>query len=194
MADVKSKDDSDKLALEQYRILMPYLVYENTVYWQRANFFLVTQTVLLAALLSRFPTVGSSDTALLIAHGMATVIGLCITIFWYQGLRMAEWWIVRWHDRLAYLEPKVFGSVSIMRRSTQVPSLKQTAYSALWTFRTIWITYGWYIYWLAIRTHKFATPMTIVLFQIVSLCLFATRPYRNLPPQEPVEVGQTTII
>lgn len=107
-----------ELHVNRYGVLLPYLAYENTMYWQRGLFFLVANSALLgftATMLNRTNN-AFSDASLLIS-----IAGLVITYYWWQGLRTGEFWIHHWHKVLEQLEEKAFGDVALLRNFTPDP-------------------------------------------------------------------------
>jgi|GEM_PF-6313821 len=103
-------NDDQKLALEQFRNVIGYLQYENTVYWTRSGFLLTAEAALLGFNARVVPTSVSDASwpALGIAFGLCAV---ALVLCWL-GLKMIEnslYWINRWIGLLQSMEPDAFG-------------------------------------------------------------------------------------
>src|SRR5207253_1996939 len=105
-----------KIALEQYRNVIGYLQYENTVYWTRSGFMLVAQVALLGFLARAFPTfeekTGWIGGIVIIGLG---VFGLILCYQWNRVNDGALWWINRWHSILLTIEPKAYEDIKVFR-------------------------------------------------------------------------------
>jgi hypothetical protein len=135
--------DSNKL--EQYGIIMSYLQYENSMYWGRANFFLIACTALFGFVAMNLPTLTKATRwesllALLAASGA----GLALSLLWKLGLQSGEFWIHHWHSVLKDLEQGAFEDLTLLRQfqpnqgSPKHVSARKVARSTLLVFYVLW--------------------------------------------------------
>lgn len=127
--------------IEKYGILMSYLEYENSMFWGRANYFLLAQTALFGFTLTNLPAlVKSTPLEKIIIPGVAGVVGLIIAYSWWKALKSGELWINRWHTLIISLEPKVFGELNVIReRDPKGERAKNTAYHMVIIFIFLWL-------------------------------------------------------
>lgn len=158
-----STPPSESASLQRYGILMSYLQYENTMYWQRASFFLVASTALFGFFATRVPSFQAEtpwDQVGAIAVVGLTGIGL--SVLWGRSLDAGEYWVTHWHSLLQQLEPQAFGDLNVLRgteSSEKVPKRPRARViprRALALFYTLWsllLAYG-----LAIAALKLLDP------------------------------------
>ena len=98
--------------VERYRTVLNYLAYENTMFWQRGNFFLVASSALIGLVtVSMIRTeIGGALMTLVMS-----VAGGVLIFFWLRGLRAGEFWIYHWHTILKKLEGAAFGELCLLR-------------------------------------------------------------------------------
>lgn len=115
-----SASDETKFALERYRIVAAYLQYENTVYWQRGQLFLVASTALFGFSVQNLPLVSSGDQPIerVIVCAMLSIAGLILAWLWHRSLMAGEFWLHHWHALLRSLEKSAFGDHLLFRDFT----------------------------------------------------------------------------
>ncbi len=106
----------EAIAMQQYQTLMAYLAYENTIWWTRANYFLLASTALLAFVVAGLPPL-ERDVAWtkIVAVSVMSLTGAILALFWWKSLRAGDFWIDRWHELLKQIEPRAFGSIKVIR-------------------------------------------------------------------------------
>lgn len=127
--EVKESKDDEK-ALERYRIVMGYLQYENTVFWQRGLFFFLTSGALFGYVSSRLPLLTpNSSWEIVWATLIMSIAGLFLCLLWKRALDAGNFWIAHWHHILRdQLEPLpfrktfAFFGISVQSRKTPVAS------------------------------------------------------------------------
>jgi len=136
-----------KIALEQYRNILGYLQYENTMYWTRAGFMLVAQAALLSPLARLLPLSPSKvDWGFVaVTIGLGT-FGLVLCYLWLQVIGGVLWWIDRWHELLVKIEPAAYGDTKVFRGAvdrteqhpTRIPT-KPIVRAVVRLFVVVWI-------------------------------------------------------
>lgn len=135
-----------KIALEQYRNVLGYLQYENTIYWTRSGFMLVAHSALLGFLTKLMP---SPDEANWQSIGLSfgiSLFGLALSLLWMKALLSALWWINRWHGILLRLEPDAYGDIEVFRGAVAAEGDTKTRHGArriaeqvALLFRLVWV-------------------------------------------------------
>ena len=126
--------------IEKYGILMSYLEYENSIFWGRANYFLLAQTALFGFTLTNLPPLAkSTPLEQIIIPGVAGVVGLILAYSWWKALKAGELWINRWHNLIEYFEPEVFGEVNVIRERPKDKRAKNVAYHMVIIFTFLWL-------------------------------------------------------
>jgi hypothetical protein len=139
----RPKDEAaSALALQRYGILMSYLAYENTMYWQRSSFFLAGESGLVAFSLTQLPRDSARLRDALLPVGIA-IIGLCLTWLWRRSLTISAVWINHWTEALVTLESAAFGDLALLtpdkrREIGARGSLKGTGRAVPWLFAIAW--------------------------------------------------------
>lgn len=102
--------EDDGQALERYRIVMGYLQYENSVFWQRGHFFFLTSAALFGFVSSRLPLLTrNSSWENVGATLVMSIAGLVLCLLWKRALDAGNFWIAHWHHILRdQLEPLAF--------------------------------------------------------------------------------------
>ena len=138
-----------KVSLEQYRILVTYLQYENTIYWTRSGVALVIQSALLGFLTQVLPVDKEEFSNLygVCISFLFCFFGLVITYFWWRIDKMGLFWIDRWQTLLLDLEPSVYGKIEVFRGAVSDDDGYQSAYSQRITVSKF--IYVFYIVWFA---------------------------------------------
>lgn len=108
--------DVERVALERYRIVAAYLQYENTIYWQRGQLFLVASAALFGFASQNLPLLSAAQPIeeVIVCLGLA-LAGLVLANLWHRSLRAGEFWVHHWHDVLRSLEPQAFGEHRLFR-------------------------------------------------------------------------------
>lgn len=111
-----SHDAAKTTALEQFGHVMSYLQYENSMYWERSNFFMVASTALFGFMATNLlPLGGNLSWEKILPLLIVSVAGGTLTRLWHLSLRASEHWIDHWHEILRKLEPQSFGEISLFR-------------------------------------------------------------------------------
>jgi hypothetical protein len=133
--------DHDGVALTRYGILMSYLAYENNMFWQRAGFFLLASSALVAFSAQSLLKLVATDAGTLVLPLGAAAFGLALARLWYRTLAAAEKWIEHWHRLLKALESQAFADMSVFDdpRLDRSTSLKAMAYHVIRLFVVFWI-------------------------------------------------------
>ncbi len=102
--------------LDRYSTLMSYLQYENSMYWGRANFFLVGSTALFGFFAANLPAPSpSTEWHRVIALAVVGLAGFILTLLWHRCMWAGEFWLDRWHTLLKEIEPLAFGDRMVFR-------------------------------------------------------------------------------
>ena len=134
-------------ALRVYDTFSRYLAYENTIFWTRAQHFLVAHGALLALFgaiafgrNSSQPTTIASAAAFLVCG-----IGLCLSILWHRALTSGEFWTAHWQNILRELEPVALGPIPAFRKfESDRPFVRaiDVARQCAWLFTAAWFIGG----------------------------------------------------
>jgi len=113
-------DEKDRIdiALKRYDSILRYIAYENSVYWTRAQFFLVANSALLALVFSQFGRETPSEVlwSRIVFQIIACVIGGLLTWLWKGVVENGDQWLRHWKEILEYdLESDAFGSINVVR-------------------------------------------------------------------------------
>ena len=179
----KKQEQDQKLALKRYNILISYLIYENVQYWQRFYLFLITESILLGAILARLPSQSSdvlqangADATLLVIFSAVTTVGAYIAFLCQSVLKHAEVWIERWIRCLSELEPKAYGEMYVMRHEEtkqRPPSTKKSAHAVLFVIQAVWLLYAIYIYYQAMSIDDISA-IEVMAFIFIALTIILT--------------------
>ena len=146
-------------ALDQYRVLMDYLRYENAIYWGRANFFLLANAALLAFALNHLPGLAGpvvrSDA---MAAALVSPVGLVLALLWERALQAGEFWISHWHYHITKLEARAFGRRHLLRdfdaKAEELPRRVRARYVArqtVYVFAFFWFLLAVYTVFALMR-------------------------------------------
>lgn len=131
--------------LQRYGIIMSYLQYENGVYWQRGNFFLVASAALLGFVATKLPILTKAASwELLITILIVSITGIFLSFLWQKGLAAGEFWIDHWHYILEDLEESAFPNHKVLKDFQPRPgglkrvSAKFVAKGAMYLFYILW--------------------------------------------------------
>ena len=142
---VQGLDPQD--ALRIYDTFTRYLAYENTIFWTRAQHFLVAH----GALLALFGVIafgrGSNQNATLAAAAAFLVcgVGICLSILWHRALTSGEFWTAHWQDILRELEPSALGPIPAFRKFESGRTFVRAigvARQCAWLFTAAWVVGG----------------------------------------------------
>ena len=144
------------LALKRYDAVFRYLAYENSVYWTRAQFFLLANTALAAFVLNQMPMGAPAPTwNRLGIIGAASATGVALTWLWRAALETGEQWLRHWEEVLTHdLEADAFGPINLVRHwefRTPPPapkrshSAKKLAHWLAVLFRVVWLLSAGYV-------------------------------------------------
>jgi len=116
MADGDTKQTPPPHRLEQFGQVMSYLQYENSVAWDRANFYLLASTALLGlGAASLLPLGKAPEWEKVIILSVLCLAGLRLSYLWKRMLDAADYWQNYWHEILRNLEPEAFGELKLFR-------------------------------------------------------------------------------
>ena len=107
--------DADR-SLEQYRVLMSYLQYENSAYWMRANYFLLANSIVFGFTIRVVTSAASlREPTSVAAIAVCSVAGFILVRLWWKALEAGAYWCDRWEDLLRQIEPSAFGPLAVLR-------------------------------------------------------------------------------
>jgi hypothetical protein len=144
------------LALKRYGEVFRYLIYENTVYWTRSQFFLIANAGLLGFVTAKLPfsfrEFAYSQAA---ALAVACLGGMYLTWLWSRALSTGEHWISRWETICISFESEAFGSTEVLRngRLGKPDSAKRVAHRCVALFVALWILAATYLAAMMILKH-----------------------------------------
>jgi hypothetical protein len=106
-----------KTHLEQYRIVIGYLQYENQTYWTRSGLFLSANAIIFSILGKMVTEVDSMKFHLAVfwVVFIGGLVGMGISALWINLNSSAKFWINRWHTVLKNLESQAFGNTELFR-------------------------------------------------------------------------------
>lgn len=106
----EAKESDGKTALERYRIIMGYLQYENSIFWQRGHFFFLTSGALFGFVLSKLPLLTENSSWEIVGTTLImSIAGLSLCYYWKRALDAGDFWVAHWHHILRdQLEPLAF--------------------------------------------------------------------------------------
>lgn len=134
--------------LEQYDILISCLNYENSMLWQRANFFLVASTAYLGFASSQASQLSpTSCWQSILGVLVSSIAGLAICQLWSKGLGAGKFWIHHWLRNLQTIELDAYGDMHLLRRFEPAPGqgypprVRATGICdcTVWLFRALWL-------------------------------------------------------
>ena len=134
-------------ALRLYDSFSRYLAYENTIFWTRAQHFLVAH----GALLALFGAIAFGKNTSLnhnITNAAAFIlcsVGIVLSILWHKALTSGEFWTGHWQDILREVEPKALGPIPAFRRfESGRPFVRAVgvARHCAWLFSFAWVGGG----------------------------------------------------
>lgn len=114
---MNQNNSESETQIKRYGIIMPYLAYENTMFWQRGSLFLIAHSALVGFVSTSIPKLSSYESwASIISSFIISISGIILTIFWLMSLKAGEFWIHHWHTILKdSLEQKAFGDILVFR-------------------------------------------------------------------------------
>jgi len=130
-----------EVSLQRYGILMPYLEYENSSFWNRNNFFIITNTALLGFLIQVLTDSCSppSSNKILFLFGYC-IAGLFLSCLWLLGIIRSAKWIKHWHNQLDKIEKGAFGeNFNVFGDPSKRKGAKNIAYWVWFLFFVLWI-------------------------------------------------------
>jgi hypothetical protein len=107
---------------ERYAMLLSYTKYENTMYWQRGQIFLLANTGLfgfLSANIPLFRTDTPIERAIIVI--VVGIAGLFLCWLWKKSLEAGEFWIFHWEQILKQIEFEAWGDYRLLREFTPDP-------------------------------------------------------------------------
>ncbi len=116
-----------------------------SLFWTRANFYLVVQAGLLSVT-AGFASRGASTPDKWIAVGLCA-IGLILAVFWYLVMRAAMFWMQNWREKVIEIDQVVNRFRSYTRaeaENTRSPWLRPSLITAQLpiAFMIVWIALG----------------------------------------------------
>lgn len=139
---MKEKDKNNE-ELQKYNILMSYLQYENSSFWDRNNFFILANTALLGFLIANLPNIYSPTSwERILIPFVYCFAGLFLSLLWRSALKKSEFWIKHWHSLLKKIEAGAFGELFVLRddpNKIKKSGAKKIAYKVWGLFFVLWI-------------------------------------------------------
>lgn len=99
-----TEKDSRICDIENFKMVAEHFNQDLREYWNRANFYLVTNAGLLSAFLIIYPTLINDHAWLTI---LVPCLGITIAVMWFLVLRGALYWIDRWRDQIIRLSKEL---------------------------------------------------------------------------------------
>jgi len=131
--------------LKVYDAVLAHFRQDISLFWTRADFYLVVQAGLLSVTVNAFANRSLANGKFIIV-GLCTV-GLSLTIFWYLVMRGSTFWLGKWREQVIELDTAISRFKSFALVETQVkgsPSLSPsriTQYLPL-VFVIAWVVLG----------------------------------------------------
>jgi hypothetical protein len=138
----RESDTQTQLAVARYGILMSYLAYENTMFWQRSGFFLAGNGALIAFGVSRVELDSARIRDVAIPVSLA-VGGLMLTWIWRRALTGAAVWIDHWHSTLDQFEAGAFGNIEVLTPEVRARVGRKAPMKRLAVHVTTLFSLGW---------------------------------------------------
>jgi hypothetical protein len=142
-----AEEKDAKFALEQYRNILGYLQYENTIYWTRSGFMLIAHSTLFGFLTRLLPQSNAEKAwqGIGLSFGVC-MLGLALSFLWTRAIMEGLRWIDRWHSILLTLEPDAYGEIAVFRgavtsgdHSAPRRGVSKVALDVALLFRYVWL-------------------------------------------------------
>lgn len=149
MMDEENKTEETKDELQKYGILMSYLEYENSSFWNRNNFFMVAHSALLGFFIPKLPNICSATNwdEVIIPFFYCSA-GLILSWLWLLQFNESKLWIKHWHSLLRGIEEEAFGKLLVHRKNPKKIGkygAKKIAKCVLYLFLGLWIFFIVYL-------------------------------------------------
>ena len=117
--------------VDRYGIILSYLQYENTMYWTRINFFLLSNSALLGFVINSLPLFNSKISVnQIFIHLIASISGFILVILWNTAIKNGLYWINHWHSILLCLEEDAFKDIKVFRDQVDQAQIKDRRHKA----------------------------------------------------------------
>jgi len=105
MANQDAKEDVQVACdIENFKMITSHFRQDLREYWNRANFYLLTNAGLISAFLIVYPDLIKAHVGIVI---MVPIVGLAIAILWFLVLRGAQYWIEQWREEVIRLSKEL---------------------------------------------------------------------------------------
>ncbi len=98
------KDQINKIDIETYKIVADHFNQDLREFWNRANFYLITNTGLFSAFILIYPTLLDGYSFLV---SLVPIIGLSIALLWFLVLKGSLHWIDKWRQEMIKLSNEI---------------------------------------------------------------------------------------
>ena len=90
--------------IENFKMIAEHFRQDLREFWNRANFYLVTNTGLFSAFLLVYPSLVEDHLAIVL---VVPVLGIIIALLWFGVLRGALFWIKEWRQQIKNLSKEL---------------------------------------------------------------------------------------
>lgn len=90
--------------IENFKMIAEHFRQDLREFWNRANFYLVTNTGLFSAFLLVYPSLVEAHLAIVLT---VPVLGIIIASLWFGVLRGALFWISQWREQIKNLSKQL---------------------------------------------------------------------------------------
>jgi hypothetical protein len=98
------KKSVTKCDIENFKIISEHFRQDLREFWNRANFYLVTNTGLFSAFLIVYPSLSRDHLAIVF---IVPILGIAIASLWLIVLRGALFWIKQWREQIKNLSKQL---------------------------------------------------------------------------------------
>lgn len=167
----ETKKDEIAVNVQRYGILMSYLQYENSSFWNRNNFFMVANAALLGFLIPKLPKICPPESwEKIIIHFFYCIAGLLLSCLWRSGLKKSRMWIDHWRAKLDEIEKRAWGNGFYVFPKKPIGAIKN-AYHIVRLFLGIWIiSIPYFILAICVKCDLFKLCGQRNLFHIFLFC------------------------
>jgi len=105
MSNPNKKDQTQATCdMENFKMIASHFRQDLREFWNRANFYLITNAGLLSAFLIVYPGIIKANVGIVIVFPL---VGLVIAVLWFLVLRGALHWIEKWREEVIRLSKEL---------------------------------------------------------------------------------------
>lgn len=98
------KSQATDCDIENFKMVTEHFRQDLREYWNRANFYLVTNAGLFSAFLIIYPTLAATHSSMVL---LVPILGISIATLWFLVLRGALFWIEQWRQQVIKLSKEL---------------------------------------------------------------------------------------